>query len=264
MKCHVCGADNPDDAFFCGNCGAQLQSLLSSPSGPVEKVDGDIEVEPLIVGPRESPAESTPSRPEPAGPPRVDVNRPSAGLAPPARPAAPPRSADSGASGPPPPPPAYPGAPPAAYQPPAAAPAYGQPGGYPPGYPHYQPPDGNTSGMGPGYPAPAEASGWTFAGCVPFGLFAFFNGSIIWGLVAVLGGFIPYIGGIAGLVYLIYIGVQGRELAWRSRRFANLRQYVETMNAWNTWGLVLGLISLIGGVLMFFLVFAVMMSEMPY
>jgi len=118
--------------------------------------------------------------------------------------------------------------------------------------------------MGPGYPAPAQASGWTFAGCVPFGLFAFFNGSIIWGLVAVLGGFIPYIGGVAGLVYLIYIGIQGRELAWRSRRFANIQQYVETMNAWNMAGIVVGVLGLVFGVLMFFLFFAAVMSEMTY
>jgi hypothetical protein len=116
--------------------------------------------------------------------------------------------------------------------------------------------------MGPGYPAPAPASGWTFAGCVPFGLFAFFNGSIVWGLVALLGGFIPYVGGVAWLVYLIYIGIQGRELAWRSRRFANVQQYVETMNAWNNWGLGLGIFWIVSVILVFFLFFGLIMAEM--
>jgi len=278
MKCHVCGTENPEDAFFCGNCGAQLQSLLSSPGGPVEKIGGDIEIKPLIDQPQELPAESMPATPQAPipppptaqpSPPRVDLNRPSAELVLPAQPSIPvpsslPQPLHQGGAAPPPPPQAYPGAQSSAYQPPAAAPPYGQSGGYPAGYPYYQAQDGNTSGMGPGYPAPAEASGWTFAGCVPFGLFAFFNGSIIWGLVAVLGGMIPYIGGVAGLVYLIYMGVQGRELAWRSRRFANLHQYIATMNAWNTWGLVLGIVGLVGGVFMFFAFFALIMSEMPY
>jgi hypothetical protein len=251
MKCHVCGTENPDDAFFCGSCGAQMSSLLDSPSGPIEEISGDIEIKPLIDQPGE--VQPQPPLPPPSAttPPRMDVNAPSAGLEQPGPP--PPAGAQ-----PPPPPPAYPGAQPAPYQPPPAAPQYGQPGGYPPGYAPYQPQDGNTSGMGPGYPTPPEASGWTFAGCVPYGLFAFFNGSILWGILGIVLNVFSL-----GLIYIIYIGIQGRDLAWRNRRFTGVPQFVETMNAWNTWGLVLGIIGIVGMVLYFiFFIAMIAASEM--
>jgi hypothetical protein len=119
--------------------------------------------------------------------------------------------------------------------------------------------------MGPGYPAPAVASGWTFAGCVPFGLFAFFNKSVVWGLVGLLGGFVPIasIFPIVALVYAIYIGIQGRELAWRGRKFASVGQYEETMTVWNTWGAALAVVSVLLGVLFYFVVSAVMRAEQP-
>src|SRR5438034_95167 len=31
MQCPKCGADNPDDAFFCGSCGVQLRSSFGAP-----------------------------------------------------------------------------------------------------------------------------------------------------------------------------------------------------------------------------------------
>jgi hypothetical protein len=146
----------------------------------------------------------------------------------------------------PPPPPQYQGYPPA------------------PGYGQAMPPDGNTSGMGQNYPVPPEAAGWTFAGCIPFGLFAYFNGSVIWGLVAIPGGMVPYLGAIAGLVYFIYIGVQGRELAWRSRRFTSIQEYSETMRAWNMWGLIMvavNIVMVIGLFFLYALLFAAILAD---
>jgi len=248
MECPKCGAKNPDDAFFCGECGHQLASLLDRPIGPTEELSDEREADtfsqqidlPPQPPPQEPPAPPVaPPQPTPPTPP-ADPHAPGAGLT-----AAPPQPAAPPAPGPQPPP--VPGQP--AVPPPGAAPppvAQPQAGGYYTGYPGYaMPPDGNTSGMGAAYPSPPEASGWTFGGCVAFGLFAFLNGSVLWGLIAVLGGMVPYVGGLAGLIYFIYIGVQGRELAWRGRRFDNVHQYVATMNAWNTWGLIVGLV--IGG-----------------
>ena len=103
-----------------------------------------------------------------------------------------------------------------------------------------EPPDGNTSGMGEGYLVPPHASGWTFAGFVPFGLFGFVNGLTVWGVVGLIGHFI----GILSIIYWIYIGIQGKELAWKHRRFDSIQQYEETMRAWNTWGLVLFLVGM--------------------
>ncbi|MBN2083339.1 zinc ribbon domain-containing protein [bacterium] len=307
MKCPKCGNENPDDAFFCGECGVQLGSKFSQSSGPVDEIAGDIEIEPLIDQPAaaepQQPAPQQPAPAEPAlsageepqkydgielvrirseGPPSIctpkpaeppapdapppprppfDINAPSAGLAPPpgSMPPPPPhRPPPTAAETPPPPPPAYPGAQSNPYQPPPQAPYQPPATGYQPGgYGYYGNLDSNTSGMGPGYPVPPEASGWTFAGCVPYGLFAFINGSVLWGVLGIVLNFVSL-----GIVYIIYIGIQGRELAWRSRRFANVQQYVDTMNAWNVWGIVLAVVSGVAFGLWFLFVFGMAMSDL--
>jgi hypothetical protein len=109
-------------------------------------------------------------------------------------------------------------------------------GGYAPSHtPGYAPPppDGNTSGMGTAYPAPAATQGWTFAGCIPFGLFGWMNGSTLWGALGLGGSFI----GILGTIYAIYIGIKGKEIAWQNRRFDSEHQFNDTMRAWNNWGI---------------------------
>jgi hypothetical protein len=256
MQCGKCGAANPDDAFFCGTCGVQLRSSFAA-SGPVE-----------LGQPDESPvgesggleADFSPD----TGTPPLNAN-PFTEAEPTARrafedsfgenPAAPPAP-------PPPPPPVMPAPPqpqgyaplpPQSYAPPQP-PAYHQ-GGYtpPPGYgpPGYQP-GGNTSGMGEGYPVPPEASGWTFAGFVPWGLFSFCNGNSTWGLIGLLLWFFGF-----SMVYWIYIGITGKENAWRNRRFDSVQQYVDTMRAWNNWGIGLLIAGIAGIFLYFVLVFAV-------
>jgi hypothetical protein len=100
--------------------------------------------------------------------------------------------------------------------------------------------DGNTSGMGPGYPMPPEASNFNFGGCIPYGIFGFANGSVLWGVLAWL---VPFAS--------LYLNFKGNELAWQSRRFASRQQYLETMNAWNMWGKVILAVQLLGMILYF-------------
>jgi hypothetical protein len=134
----------------------------------------------------------------------------------------------------------YSGPPPSPYQP--AAGIYQPPAQYPPqpavptapgGYYPYGPADGNTSGMGPGYPVPREAEGWTFAGCIPYGIYCFVNGNSTWGIVGLLTSFFGL-----HIVNLIYVGIKGKEMAWQGRRFESLQQFNETMRAWNTAGIL--------------------------
>jgi hypothetical protein len=112
--------------------------------------------------------------------------------------------------------------------------------------------DGNTSGMGPGYPVPQEAQGWTFAGFVPWALFAFFNGINTWGAIGLVLWFFG-----AYLVYSIYMGIKGKELAWQGRRFDSIEQFNETMKAWNTWGIIM--LCVIGGFIVLYFVFVFLM-----
>ena len=84
------------------------------------------------------------------------------------------------------------------------------------------------------------------------------NGSVLWGILGIVLNVFSL-----GIIYIIYIGIQGRDLAWRNRRFTNVQQFVETMNSWNTWGLVLGIMGIVGIVLYFVFVIAlVAASEM--
>jgi hypothetical protein len=98
----------------------------------------------------------------------------------------------------------------------------------------------NTSGWGQARPAPYWASGWTFAGAIPFGLFALYNGLQAYGLagilLSVLGLPLVLLLWPFSIGYIVYIGFRGRELAWRSRRFADRRQYEQMMYSWNVAG----------------------------
>lgn len=232
VGCPRCDALNPPEAIFCASCGGQLRSALERDSGPlnlsrsaaptVARSGIDAPAPPPFIAPPPPPLPSAsfaPSAPAPAAPvvpqpaSRASYTSPSYAMP------------DHAA---PPPPPYNPGHyAPAAY------------GGAPYGAAPYG--DVNTSGMGPGYPLPYQTQGWTFAGFVPFGLFAFVNGSVLWGVLYWLLSFFG-----VSLVYNIYVGIKGRELAWQSRRFDSLQQFEETMAAWNRWGII----SLIASVLL--------------
>jgi hypothetical protein len=268
MRCGKCGAENPEDAYFCGTCGVQLRSNFGSagapdsaaaseaPAGPSgERLDPSAnpfeESEPTARAAYASTFGTTgeaatpppPPRPGPPPPPRTDIHSPGAGLTPP-----PPMSEENDEAPTRPvqlnrPDRTYPvghagsyaapqvGPPVQGYGPGYAPPPVytGQPGMYPP------PPGGNTSGMGDGYPVPPQAKGWNFGGFVPFGLFAFMNGNTTWGVLGAIGSFVS----ILGLVYAIYIGASGKEMAWKGKRFTDLAEYETTMRGWNIAGLIM-------------------------
>jgi hypothetical protein len=278
ITCKKCGAENPPEARFCGSCGNLLQSELDREEGPVSSLgaawpaEGDegsryAAVDRLDPDPEPDPEQEPAPEPDP---PSGDPDMPGAGLIPGATIPPPPGQASA-----PPPPEATPPPPPEQAQVPGGSvglksvppPPQDQPqgGSYqsagssagqyqvpPPGYGYSTPSDGNTSGMGEGYPAPELAKGWHFGGFVPFGLFAFINGSPMWGAI----GLIAYLVGFYW-IYSIVIGFIGKEQAWRNRRFDSTQQYLETMGAWNTWGLVLLLLSVALVVLYFIFVFAI-------
>lgn len=259
MQCAKCGGQNPADAFFCGTCGVQLRSSFAA-NGPVQLgansedaiassgagVHDTVEA-PVLSNPFTD-AEPTAKRAFEQGFGAAARERPSeawspddpgAGLSPPP-PHLPPPAPQYHA---PPPPSGYAPAPPMHAAGPGAARAYGPVG---------LPADGNTSGMGDGFPLPPEASGWTFAGFVPFGLFSFNNGNSTWGIIGLLLWFFGF-----SIVYWVYVGITGKENAWRNRRFDSIAQYVETMRAWNAWGIGL-LIAGIAFILIYIvLVFAI-------
>jgi hypothetical protein len=44
----------------------------------------------------------------------------------------------------------------------------------------------------------------------------------------------------------VWLGVAGHRLAWRHRRFQDVRQYQDTMRTWNRWGFGLFLVGVVG------------------
>jgi hypothetical protein len=96
---------------------------------------------------------------------------------------------------------------------------------------------GNNSGEGNGTVPPPGVKGWSW-------------GAFFWNWIWAIGnrtwigllGLIPYV----GIVVSIYLGIKGRELAWRNKRWDSLEHFNRVQRRWSLWSLVLLLIALIG------------------
>lgn len=104
--------------------------------------------------------------------------------------------------------------------------------------------DGNTSGQGAAAILPAEAKGWCEAGFIWCGAFGFAARSPLMGFIGLglwlASGLIPQnkliIAPWLYVIYIVYIGLKGRELMWRNRRFHSVNEYVLVMKVWDGWG----------------------------
>jgi hypothetical protein len=257
MQCPKCSAANPPEANFCGSCGAAMGSLAREPGpislsepGPAELPHDTLDLQDArdiahpedaekIAAPLERSVGWSQRESNPASPNRLDLNSPGAGLAPgPAD-----RAADVGP---------LIVAPPSAELPPPPA-QYAQASYAPPQQYGYQGPrEGNFSGMGPGYPYPPEARGWTFGGFVPYGIYAFVHGNVLLGIVSIF--FWP--------IGQIIVCAMGRQMAWENRRFETVQQFYETMRTWNLIGLIFGILQVSGIELYFVLIFFAMCMAM--
>lgn len=91
---------------------------------------------------------------------------------------------------------------------------------------------GNTSGLGRGHSLPQFARGFSLGGLVPLGIFAFvFQRPLLAsiGLVLFFMKWYP--------IYVIYIGLVGRQMAWQSRRFKDIAHFNRVMRQWDIAGL---------------------------
>lgn len=110
----------------------------------------------------------------------------------------------------------------------------------------YQPPQAtvgevstgeNNSGGGKDIVPPPGVKGWSWGAFLLNWIWAIFNKTYI-GLLAL----VPYV----GLVVSIYLGVKGRELAWRNKRWDSIEHFNEVQRKWSFWGaaLILGAIGI--------------------
>jgi hypothetical protein len=88
----------------------------------------------------------------------------------------------------------------------------------------------NNSGGGSGIVPPAGVSGWSWGAFFLSWIWAVFNKTWV-GLLAL----VPYVGFLAA----IYLGIKGRELAWRNKRWESLEHFNQVQRRWSVWGTVI-------------------------
>lgn len=94
----------------------------------------------------------------------------------------------------------------------------------------FAPAEDNNSGGGKTIVPPPGVKGWSWGAFLLNWIWAVGNKTWI-GLLC----FVPYI----GFLVSIYLGVKGRELAWRNRRWDSLDHFNRIQRKWSVWGLVL-------------------------
>ena len=88
----------------------------------------------------------------------------------------------------------------------------------------------NNSGGGKAVIPPEGVKGWSWGAFLLNWIWALPNRTWF-GLLAL----IPYV----GLIVAIYLGVKGRELAWRNKRWDSLEHFNKVQRRWSFWGLIL-------------------------
>lgn len=88
----------------------------------------------------------------------------------------------------------------------------------------------NNSGGGASIVLPEGVKGWSWGAFMWNWIWAIFNKTWI-GLLAL----VPYIGFVAA----IYLGIKGRELAWRNKRWDSLEHFQRVQRAWSVWAAII-------------------------
>ncbi len=88
----------------------------------------------------------------------------------------------------------------------------------------------NNSGGGSGIIPPDGVKGWSWGALLLSWIWAVSNR--VWiGLLCL----IPYV----GFLVAIYLGIKGRELAWRNKRWASLEHFNRVQERWSLWGVII-------------------------
>jgi len=87
---------------------------------------------------------------------------------------------------------------------------------------------------------PDGVKGWSWGGFLLNWIWAIGNKTWI-GLLA----FVPYI----GLVVSIYLGIKGRELAWKNKKWDSLEHFNQVQKSWTKWSLIVIVGALVIGIL---------------
>jgi len=94
--------------------------------------------------------------------------------------------------------------------------------------------DENTSGTGRAAVLPPGVKGWSWGAFLLNGVWAIGNRSWI-GLLSLLP--------MVGFLMAIYLGVKGREMAWRNKRWESLAHFNQVQRRWSKWGWILSVLA---------------------
>lgn len=95
----------------------------------------------------------------------------------------------------------------------------------------------NNSGGGSDVVPPEGVKGWSWGAFFWSWIWAIFNKTWI-GLLAL----VPYL----GFIVAAYLGIKGRELAWKNKRWESLEHFNRVQRSWSKWSLVLIVIAVLG------------------
>jgi hypothetical protein len=88
----------------------------------------------------------------------------------------------------------------------------------------------------PAYALPDGIKGWSWGAFFLNWIWAIGNRTWV-GLLAL----IPYV----GFVVAIWLGVKGREMAWKNKQWDSVEHFNRVQRRWSIWGVVLGLLPLL-------------------
>ena len=88
----------------------------------------------------------------------------------------------------------------------------------------------NNSGGGSDVVPPPGVKGWSWGAFLLNWIWAVFNSTWI-GLLCL----VPYV----GFVMSIYLGIKGREMAWKNKRWDSVEHFNRVQRLWSIWALVL-------------------------
>jgi len=64
---------------------------------------------------------------------------------------------------------------------------------------------------------------------------------------------VSFVALVLPLIWHIYLGVKGNELAWQNRKFESVQQFKDTQAVWSKWGWIIFIISVVANLLFMFL-----------
>jgi len=86
---------------------------------------------------------------------------------------------------------------------------------------------------------------WNWGAFLLSWIWAFGHGLSLWGVIGLVAGFIPGVGGLVALGIAIYLGLKGNQLAWETGKYSSIEVLKETEQKWTKWAIILFVVGLV-------------------